>query len=58
MCQLEFKMALPPAKKPKAPACIREIEVHKLWTKVYSQEGLTAMQYGGGVLTERVCYRP
>ena len=27
----------------KTPACIREIQVHKLWTKVYSQQGLTAM---------------
>ena len=27
----------------KTPACIREIQVHKLWTKVYSQKGLTAM---------------
>ena len=27
----------------KDPACIREIQVHKLWTKVYSQKGLTAM---------------
>ena len=25
----------------KTPACIREIQVHKLWTKVYSQNGLT-----------------
>ena len=42
-CQLEFKMPLPPAKKQKTPACVREIQVHKLWTKVYSQNGLTAM---------------
>ena len=35
-------MPLPPAKKQKA--CIREIQVHKLWTKVYSQKGLTAMR--------------
>ena len=26
------------------PTCIREMQVHKLWTKVYSQKGLTAMQ--------------
>ena len=32
-----------PAKKQKTPACIREIQVHKLWTKVYSQQGLAAM---------------
>ena len=25
-------------------ACIREIQVHKLWTIVYSQKGLTAME--------------
>ena len=30
-------------KKQKTPACIREIQVYKLWTKVYSQKGLTAM---------------
>ena len=29
--------------KIKTPAGIREIQVHKLWTKVYSQKGLTAM---------------
>ena len=34
---------LPPTKKLKALACIREIQVHKLWTNVYSQKGLTAM---------------
>ena len=45
-CWLEFKMPLPPAKKQKAPACIREIQVHKFWTKVYSQKGLTAMDNG------------
>ena len=44
ICQLEFKMLLPPAKKQKTPACLREIQVHKLWTKVYSKKGLTAMQ--------------
>ena len=33
MCQLEFKMLLPPAKKQKTPACIREVQVHKLWPK-------------------------
>ena len=32
-----------PAKKQKTPACIRKIQVHKLWTKVYSQQGLAAM---------------
>ena len=36
-------MPLPPAKKQKTLACIREIQVDKLWTKVYSQTGLTAM---------------
>ena len=36
-------MPLIPAKKQKTPAYIREIQVHKLWTKVYSQQGLTAM---------------
>ena len=36
-------MLLVPAKKQKTPACIREIQVHKLWTNVYSQQGLTAM---------------
>ena len=40
---LEFKMLLPPAKKQKTLACIREIQVHKHWTKVYSPKGLTAM---------------
>ena len=44
--QLEFKMPLPPAKNEKTLACIREIQVHKLWTKVYSQKGLTAMYSG------------
>ena len=39
---MEFKMPLPPVKKQKTLACIREIQVHKLWTKVYSQKGLTA----------------
>ena len=29
--------------KTKTLACIRQIQVHKLWTKVYSQIGLTAM---------------
>ena len=42
-CRLEFKIPLPPAKKQKTLACIREIQVHKLWTKVYSQKGSTAM---------------
>ena len=31
------------SEKQKTLACIREIQVHKLWTKVYSQKGLTAM---------------
>ena len=44
-CRLEFKMPLPPAKKQKTLACIREIQVHKLWTKVYSPRGLTAMGF-------------
>ena len=38
-------MPLVPVKKRKTPACIREIQVHKLWTKVYSQQGLTAMVF-------------
>ena len=42
-CWLEFKMLLPPAKKQKTLACLREIQVHKHWTKVYSQKGLIAM---------------
>ena len=32
ICHLELKMPLPPAKKQKTPACIREIEVPKLCT--------------------------
>ena len=32
------------SKRTKTLACTREIQVHKLWTKVYSQKGLTAMQ--------------
>ena len=40
---LELKMLLPPAKKQNTLACIREIQVHKDWNKVYSQKGLTAM---------------
>ena len=36
-------MPLPPVKKQKTLACIREIQVHKLWTKVYSQKGLTTL---------------
>ena len=32
-------------RREKILACIREIQVHKLWTKVYSQNGLTAMHY-------------
>ena len=31
--------------KQKTPACIREIQVHIHWTKVYSQQGLTAMSF-------------
>ena len=38
MCWLEFKMPLPPVKKQKTRACVREIQVHKLWTNVYSQK--------------------
>ena len=38
-------MLLPPVQKQKILASIREIQVNKLWTKVYSQKGLTAMQY-------------
>ena len=40
---LEFKTPLPPVKKQKTLASIREIQVHKHWTKVYSRKGLTAM---------------
>ena len=29
-------------KQQNTPACLREIQVHKHWTKVYSQKGLTA----------------
>ena len=43
MCRLEFKMPLPPAKKQKTLACIREIQVLKLCTKVYSQKWLTQL---------------
>ena len=32
------------SKKQKTLACIREIKVHKHWTKVYSQKGLMAME--------------
>ena len=35
-------MPLLPAKNQKTLACIREIQVHRLRTKVYSQKGLTA----------------
>ena len=31
-------MLLPPAKKQKTLACIREIQVHNFWTRVYSQK--------------------
>ena len=38
MYWMEFKMPLPPAKKKKKTlACVREIPVHKLWTKVYGK---------------------
>ena len=43
MCGLELKLLLLPAKKQKKLACTREIQVHKLRTKVYSLKGLTAM---------------
>ena len=43
-CQLKFKVLLPPAKKQKTLACIRERQVHKLLTKVYSQKEVTAMK--------------
>ena len=36
-------MPLPPVTKQKTPAYIREIQVYKCWTKVYSRKGLTAM---------------
>ena len=36
-------MPLPPAKKQKTLACLRKVQVHKHWTKVYFQKGLTAM---------------
>ena len=38
-------MPLSPAKMQKTPACIRETQVHKLGTKVYSQNGLTATHF-------------
>ena len=44
-CWLEFKMLLPPVTKQKTPAYIREIQVYKCWTKVYSRKGLTAMVF-------------
>ena len=34
------------SKKQKTPACIRGIQVHKLWTKVYPQKGLAAAAAG------------
>ena len=37
---LAFKMLLPPAKKQKTLACVREIQDHKHWTKVDSQNGV------------------
>ena len=52
MCWLEFKTPLLPAKKQKTLACIREIQFHKLWIKVYSQKGLTAMQLAWPLLTQ------
>ena len=51
---LEFKMLLPPAKKQNTLACIRETQVHKLWTKVYSQKGLTAMTYSALFQAEKM----
>ena len=52
-------MPLPPAKKKekkeKNLACIREILVHKLWTKVYPQKGLTAMVCVGACMCAYVC---
>ena len=38
-------MLLLPVKKQKTPACIREIQVHRLWTKVYSPRGLTSVSF-------------
>ena len=43
-CWLEFKMLLPPVKKQKTLACVREIGVHKLRTQVDSQQGLAATE--------------
>ena len=34
-----IRNAFATSKKPKTPACIREIQVRKLWSKVYSQKG-------------------
>ena len=57
MHRLEIKMPLPPVKKQKTPACIKEIQVHKRWTKVYSQKGLTAICYwqSAAHFIDRVC---
>ena len=55
MFRLGFKMPLVPAKKQKIPACIREIQVHKLWTKVNSKQGLTAMHHDHWVTGEDGC---
>ena len=42
------------SEKQKTLAPIREILVHKHWTKVYSQKGLTAMNVGHFVFSEHV----
>ena len=43
------------SKKTKNPACIREIQVRKLGTKVYSQKGLTAMGVAHSMVCECTC---
>jgi len=48
---LEFKNAAS-SKKQKTLACIRERQVHKHWTKVYSQKGSTAMLLTPTFITE------
>ena len=40
-------MPLLPVKKQKTPACLREIQVYRLWTKVYSPRGMTPMETPG-----------
>ena len=42
MCQLELKTPLLPPKEQDS-GLHKGIQVHKLWTKVYYQKGLTAM---------------